>query len=209
MDHLYITLSGRGESLLEERKSTFLGYATPIENEQQALDFINEIRHKHADARHNVYAYVLDKNNIVRYSDDGEPQGTAGIPVLEVLRKNGIKNAAIVVTRYFGGILLGTGGLVRAYSACAKLAVDDAGILNLEPFEQLSFSVDYSLYQKVQNEFDKFDLIVDEVSFLEKVNVKLAIKAEAADRFCERIREFSAGRVEVARNGARFDCLKK
>lgn len=209
MEQIYITLSGRGESLLEERKSTFLGYAGPVDNEQEAIDFINEIRHKHADARHNVYAYVLDKNNIVRYSDDGEPQGTAGIPVLEVLRKNGIKNAVIVVTRYFGGILLGTGGLVRAYSACAKLAVDDAGILELEPFEQLYFSVDYSLYQKVQYEMDKFDLIVDEVVFLEKVNVKLAIKAEQANRFCERIREFSAGRVEVTRDGMRFDCLRK
>ena len=209
MEQIYITLSGRGESLLDERKSTFLGYAMPVDNEQQAIDFINEIRHKHADARHNVYAYVIDKNNIVRYSDDGEPQGTAGIPVLEVLRKNGIKNAVIVVTRYFGGILLGTGGLVRAYSACAKLAVDDAGILELEPFEQLCFGVDYSLYQKVQYEMDKFDLIVDEVTFLEKVNVRLAIKAEQADRFCERIREFSAGRVEVLRDGVRFDCLKK
>ena len=208
MEQICITLSGMGESLLEERKSTFLGYAMPVENEQQAIDFINEIRHKHADARHNVYAYVLDKNNIVRYSDDGEPQGTAGIPVLEVLRKNGIKNAVIVVTRYFGGILLGTGGLVRAYSACAKLAVDEAGILELEPFEQLSFSVDYSLYQKVQYEMDRFDLIVDEVTFLEKVNVRLAIKAEQADRFCERIREFSAGRVEVLRDGMRFDCIK-
>ena len=209
MENLYITLSGRGESLLEERKSTFLGYACPVSNEQEALDFINEIRHKHADARHNVYAYILDKNNIVRYSDDGEPQGTAGIPVLEVLKKSGVKNVAVVVTRYFGGILLGTGGLVRAYSACAKLALDDAGILELEPFEQLSFEVDYSLYQKVQNEFDKFELIVDEVTFLEKVGLKLAIKAALADRFCERIREFSAGRVEVKRGDMRFDCLKK
>lgn len=209
MENLYITLLGMGESLLEERKSTFLGYAKPIDNEQEAIEFINEIRHKHADARHNVYAYVLDKNNIVRYSDDGEPQGTAGIPVLEVLRKNGIKNAVVVVTRYFGGILLGTGGLERAYSACAKLAVDEAGILTLEPFEQLVFDVDYSLYQKVQYEMDKFEIILDEVAFMEKVNVKLAIKAEQADRFCERIREFSAGRVEVAHDGMRFDCLKK
>jgi len=209
MDQLHITLSGRGESLLEERKSTFLGYAMPVDNEQEAIDFINEIRHKHADARHNVYAYVIEKNNTVRYSDDGEPQGTAGIPVLEVLKKNGIKNAVIVVTRYFGGILLGTGGLVRAYSACAKLAVDEAGILELEPFAQLSFGVDYSLYQKVQYEMDKFDIIVDEVTFLENVNVKLAIKQAQAERFCERIREFSAGRVEVLHDGARFDCLKK
>jgi len=209
MDQLHITLSGRGESLLEERKSTFLGYAMPVDNEQEAIDFINEIRHKHADARHNVYAYVIEKNNTVRYSDDGEPQGTAGIPVLEVLKKNGIKNAVIVVTRYFGGILLGTGGLVRAYSACAKLAVDEAGILELEPFAQLSFGVDYSLYQKVQYEMDKFDIIVDEVTFLENVNVKLAIKQAQAERFCERIREFSAGRVEVLRDGVRFDCLKK
>lgn len=209
MDQLYITVCGRGESLLEERKSTFLGYVSPVENEQQALDFINEIRHKHADARHNVYAYVLDKNNIVRYSDDGEPQGTAGIPVLEVLKKSGVKNVAVVVTRYFGGILLGTGGLVRAYSATAKLALDDAGILALEPFEQLSFSVDYSLYQKVQYEFDKFELIVDGVDFLEKVCIRLAIKAEQSQRFCERIREFSAGRVEVVSEGMRYDCIKK
>ena len=155
-----------------------------------------------------MYAYILDKNNIVRYSDDGEPQGTAGIPVLEVLKKSGVKNVVMVVTRYFGGILLGTGGLVRAYSACAKLALDDAGILELEPFEPLSFEVDYSLYQKVQYEFEKFELIVDEVTYLEKVAIKVAIKVNSADRFCERISEFSAGRVEVLRNGVRFDCIK-
>lgn len=208
MEELYITLSGRGESLLEEKKSTFLGYAIPVENEQQALDFIAEIRHKHADARHNVYAYIIDKNNIARYSDDGEPQGTGGIPVLEVLKKNGIKNAAIVVTRYFGGILLGTGGLIRAYSGCAKMAIDEAGILCLEPFDQLSFCVDYSLYQKVQYELDKFDLIVDSTEFLEQVNIKIAIKEAQTERFAQRIREFSAGRTEVSFDGKRYDCIR-
>ena len=124
-------------------------------------------------------------------------------------RKSGIKNAVVVVTRYFGGILLGTGGLVRAYSACAKLALDDAGILCLEPFEQMSFSVDYSLYQKVQYEFDKFDMIVDSTEFLEKVNLKIAIKEEQAQRFAQRLQEFSAGKVTVSFDGTRYDCIKK
>ena len=127
----YVTIGKEGSATLVEKKSEFIGYAAHVENESEALDFIAKIKHRHSDARHNVYAYVLKKNNIMRYSDDGEPQGTAGMPVLDVIRKTGFTDAVIVVTRYFGGILLGTGGLVRAYSASAKLAVEDAGILDL------------------------------------------------------------------------------
>ena len=123
-----VTLLKSGSATLVEKKSEFIGYACPVKDEDEAIEFVKSIKKKHSDARHNVYAYMIGQN-IARYSDDGEPQGTGGIPVLDVIRKSGFTDAVIVVTRYFGGILLGAGGLVRAYSAAAKMAVDDAGIV--------------------------------------------------------------------------------
>ena len=119
-ENLYTTLGGEGFFEIVIDKSTFLGYAKRVTAEADAVEFINKIKKKHSDARHNVYAYVLKDTNTTRYSDDGEPAGTAGMPVLDVIRKTGFTDAVIVVTRYFGGILLGKGGLVRAYTSAAK-----------------------------------------------------------------------------------------
>ena len=121
----YTTILDRAEDEFVERKSRFIGAIAPVETEEEALDFIAQIKHQHRDATHNTYAYVL-KNGVKRYSDDGEPQGTAGVPMLDCLEKEGLVDVAVVVTRYFGGILLGAGGLVRAYSHGAKIAVDAA-----------------------------------------------------------------------------------
>lgn len=117
----YTTLAGYGEDEFVEKRSRFIGYAAPVSTEAEAVAFVNSIRERHREATHNVYAYILREGQIKRYSDDGEPQGTAGIPVLDVLQKAGIVDAVVVVTRYFGGTLLGAGGLVRAYTEGAAI----------------------------------------------------------------------------------------
>ena len=198
---LYVTLKGRGSATLIEKKSEFIGYASHVENEQEAIDFINEIRRKHSDARHNVYAYVIKNNNIMRYSDDGEPQGTAGMPVLDVIRKSGFTDAVIVVTRYFGGVLLGTGGLVRAYSAAAKLAAEQAQIVEYELFDLISFECDYQLYPKIQNELTKIPAKVESTDFAENVKITLSLPQEFTEAFSQRLCEISAGRIAVKKQG--------
>ena len=126
-EKLYITIKGRAEARFEEKKSVFIGYASHVESEEEALSFVKEIKEKHKDATHNCYGYVMKNGILCRYSDDGEPQGTAGKPILDMLKKSGVDDVCVVVTRYFGGTLLGTGGLVHAYSLGAKMAVEAAG----------------------------------------------------------------------------------
>ena len=196
-NELYVTLKQEGSATLVEKKSEFIGYATHVENEQEALDFIARIKHKHSDARHNVYAYVLKNNNIMRYSDDGEPQGTAGMPVLDVIRKSGFTDAVIVVTRYFGGILLGTGGLVRAYSAAAKLAVREAQIVEYELFDVVSFVCDYQQYPKIQNELSKIPAKTESVDFAASVTVRLSLPKEFTFGLGERLSEMSSGKIKL------------
>jgi uncharacterized YigZ family protein len=149
---VYKTVSERSESLLIEKKSKFIANVMPVDNEADALAFLAEIRSKYPDATHNVYAYVIDENNIFRYSDDGEPSGTAGMPVLDAIRKSGIVDAAVVVTRYFGGTLLGTGGLVHTYGASAKQGLIASKIVKRQLCDILSVKVDYTLLGKLQHE---------------------------------------------------------
>ena len=140
----YTTLKSAGEGRYEEKKSVFLGFARPLATEKEALDFIAEIKSAYPDARHHVYAYLLRENNLTRYSDDREPQGTAGLPTLDLLKKSGCTDAGIVVVRYFGGTLLGTGGLVRAYTAASKAALESAGIVTYRPFTECRVTVNYA-----------------------------------------------------------------
>ena len=202
---LYVTLGKEGESILEVKRSEFLGYANHVTSEAQARAFVDAIRKKHADARHNVYAYVIAENNIVRYSDDGEPQGTAGMPVLDILRKGGITDAVIVVTRYFGGTLLGTGGLVHAYSDTAKAAVEDAGLITLVPYDVFRLTVSYPLYQRLPVLLKGLPIITDSTEFAAEVTVSLAIKAGYADKMLTVIQEASAGKAVVENLGVRMD----
>ena len=202
---LYTTLGKEASSELTEKKSVFIGYARPVKTEQEAIDFIAKIRKKHSDARHNVYAYQLCGGGIARYSDDGEPQGTAGVPVLDVIKKSGADDCVVVVTRYFGGILLGTGGLVRAYSAAAKLAIDAAEVVTYESYREFELGCDYSAYQKIDAELPKFGIITDSVEFGEVITLKLAIKAGLYDEFSARLSEMFAGRLAPKPTGERFD----
>lgn len=202
---LYTTLKGSGTASFIEKKSEFIGYASHVETERDALDFLASIRKKHSDATHNVYAYMIKEGNLTRFSDDGEPSGTAGMPVLDVMRKSGFTDAVIVVTRYFGGTLLGTGGLVRAYSAAAKAAAEQAVIVTYEAYTEFEFSCSYSDYEKLKNEFKAYPVIEDETVFSNTVKLRLAVKETSFDDFNKRLSELTAGSVKTTVTGSRYD----
>lgn len=193
----YKTLSQESKVEFVERKSIFLGYAANACTEAGALDFINTIRKTHSNATHNVYAYSLRENNTMRFSDDGEPQGTAGLPTLEILRKGEIVDAVIVVTRYFGGIMLGAGGLIRAYSAAAKLAVEAAQVRLMKLHKKYEATVDYSSYQKIIDEFEKQSVVVRNSSFAENVSIEYAIVTENAEQVNSKVQELTNGRANI------------
>jgi uncharacterized YigZ family protein len=202
---LYITIKGRAEARFEEKKSVFIGYACHVESEEEALSFVKEIKEKHRDATHNCYGYVMKGGILCRYSDDGEPQGTAGKPILDMLVKSGVDDVCVVVTRYFGGTLLGTGGLVHAYSLGAKMAVEAAGIVQFENYVVFKVTASYSDYQKISFELERCDAIVDSTDYADNVTVHFAVKEQLADGISRKITEITSGKNEATRLGMRFD----
>lgn len=202
---LYTTIAGEGQAECEDRKSVFIGHAMPVKSEEDAVRYIKNIRHKYSDARHNVHAFMIGNGTVSRSNDDGEPSGSAGVPVLEVIRKSGITDVCIVVTRYFGGILLGTGGLVRAYSAAAKAAIENAGIVTYEQYTVMRLDCGYSEYQKISNELARVGAIIDSTDFDAAVTVVFAVKSGVADGICNVIRELSAGKTIPEKISVRFD----
>ncbi|NLN55134.1 MAG: YigZ family protein [Clostridiales bacterium] len=180
-----------------ERKSVFYSTASPVFTEEEAIDLINSVKKKYSDATHNVYAYIIRENNISRYSDDGEPHGTAGIPVLDMLRKEGLTNVAVVVTRYFGGILLGTGGLVRAYTASAKLALDKGGIVFWLPHGCLKVNASYGDYQRLAYLFKTEGVIVKDIEYTDTVRAECLTEEQKLDRIIGLIPETTGGRAEI------------
>ena len=201
----YTTLLKEGTATLVEKRSEFIGYAKPVDSEEEAAAFVASIKKKHADARHNVFAYVLRGGAMKRYSDDGEPQGSAGIPVLDVIRKSEVEDVCIVVTRYFGGILLGTGGLVRAYSHTAKLALDAANIVTYEKYTEMSLVCSYSDYQKLISVLEGFGAVIDGTDFSDEVRLRYAVKEVLCDASTKKICEITAGRIVPIQTGGRFD----
>ena len=189
-----VTLAKEAHAEMEERKSIFIGHAKPVTSEEEARAFIEEIRHQYADATHNVYAYLLNGGAIARYSDDGEPHGTSGVPTLNVLKMSGAMDMVVVVTRYFGGILLGAGGLVRAYSAAARLAIDEAGLAVFEPWNIVGFTCSYSDYQKITAGLPKTGAVEEDAQFGEDVMVTAAIKVEDTGALMTYISETTGGR---------------
>lgn len=168
----YFTIKDEVSSRFEEKKSVFIGHVKRVYTEDEAKAFVNKIRNNHKEARHNVYAYIIGQNmGIQRYSDDGEPQGTGGIPVLEVIKKNEITDVAIVVTRYFGGILLGKGGLVRAYSKGAAMAVNDGGIVEKVKGVVSDIVIDYDMLGKVQYLFEQKLWYIENIDYTDKVKL--------------------------------------
>ena len=196
MDIKYRTIHSFGSDEIIINKSKFIGYAKPISNEEEAISFINEIKTKHRDATHNVYAYVYgDNNNIQRYSDDGEPNGTAGVPVLEVIKKEDLRNVVVVVTRYFGGIKLGAGGLVRAYTKGAKIGLDAGIIVDKILFKRVKVRIDYTLYGKVENELLMLEYLIDEVIYDDAVNLVILCEADKINGLINLITELTSSRM--------------
>ena len=192
---IYKTIQKEAFGEFVERHSRFIGYAKPVETEDDAISFINKIKTKHWDAKHNVYAYSLLKGSIMRYSDDGEPHGTAGVPVLDILKKNEVTNIVIVVTRYFGGILLGTGGLVRAYSNAAKLALDSAVVINMVSCFRAQLFCDYSLYGKISSILAELGAKIEESEFLGNVKIIFYIEKKKLNILNDKLNEVSSGEI--------------
>lgn len=193
----YKTINGSSEASFIEKKSEFIGYLRHTATEQEALDFIAEIRAKHRKATHNCYAYILRDNNISRHSDDGEPGGTAGVPIYEVLRKEGLTDVTCVVTRYFGGILLGAGGLVRAYTEGAKLAVDEAEIKDMETADRLVLTLAYTLYGKIGRILTEFDVRTESEDFGADVKITLYIREKDTEDFTAKLIDLCNGSIIV------------
>ena len=193
----YKTIARPCEAKFIEKKSEFIGYLCPVQTEEQAIAFIEEIRAMHRKATHNCYAYILRENNAARHSDDGEPGGTAGVPIYEVLRKEGLTDVCCVVTRYFGGIMLGAGGLVRAYTKGAKDAVDAAQIKCMAAAEQLLVTVDYGLYGRLAQVFLDLDARVENEEFADNVKITLYIREESSQKLREKLIDTCNGNVSV------------
>ena len=194
MDNVYRTIHRYGEDEIVINKSRFIGYAMPIGSEDEALDFIDKIKSKHRDATHNVYAYVFGEySNVQRFSDDGEPSGTAGIPVLEVIKKEDLRNVVVVVTRYFGGIKLGTGGLIRAYTKGAKIGLEAGIIIDKVLHTKLKVRIDYTIYGTMENYLMTNGYLVDGVVYDDAVNIYVYIKFSEIDNFKKTVADITSG----------------
>ena len=190
----YKTVGGESHDTIYEKKSEFIGYISHAETEADAIAFLNSIRKKHYDATHHCYAYNIKSEKIERQSDDGEPQKTAGMPILEVLRHSGLEDVIIVVVRYFGGTLLGTGGLVRAYTRSAQAAVASAEILSYSLCVDLSIDVDYSLYDKLMNIYQNHGAKILDTQFTDKVSIKARMISGTENDLVNRIEVLTKGR---------------
>ena len=205
MEEFYIP-AGPGEAEFTEKRSRFLGHVRPVENEEQARDFIAAMKKEYYDARHNCWCYIL-RGGPERYSDDGEPQGTAGIPMLEVFRKEGMCNLVCVVTRYFGGVLLGAGGLLRAYTRSAKDALDAAGISVVAGSVKKQLPCSYARFERVKLETEAFGGVVAGTDYGSDILLTALLPEERAAAFLDRIRDATAGAVEGTIGGERFQAV--
>ncbi len=193
----YKTIKERTQAKFFEKNSEFIAYLSPVRNNDEAVSFINEIRSTHRKATHNVYAYIIQEENISRHSDDGEPQGTAGIPVLEILSKKELTNICCVVTRYFGGIMLGAGGLVRAYSNAAKIAVDSSIILNMCSCYNLSLVLDYNLYGKISYILPQYKIKELSSTFEDIVTINILVLKEEYEILSQNLIEATNGKIQI------------
>lgn len=193
----YFTVSEFAKNSFIEKRSEFIGYISPVSTNEEAVNFISGIKAEHRKAKHNVYAYILRHDNISRYSDDGEPQGTAGMPVLEVLKKRGLTDVCVVVTRYFGGILLGGGGLVRAYSHAASLACDVARIMNMCLCHRIRITADYAIYGKISYILPEYEVITVNSDFGTNVTLEILVLSERLSALKAKLIEITNGTADI------------
>ena len=201
----YVTVRKHSSFEYEDRKSVFIGEACPVSDESGALEFIERVKKHYPDAKHHVYAYVLRDNSIMRFSDDKEPQGTAGMPVLDVIRKNGCTDTAIVVTRYFGGTLLGTGGLVRAYTAAALGALNSSEIITYDLHTEMNIETGYSDFQKLGPVLSEFNFRTNDVRYTDRVVISGTVLSKNRDVLCEKMLQITSGRTVIKTISEKFD----
>ena len=199
----YLVPTGYGEDEFTEKKSQFIGRIWLVETEEEALARIQEMKKQHYDATHNCWAYII-KDGAVRFSDDGEPGGTAGMPMLQVLQREGLHNVVCVVTRYFGGILLGAGGLVRAYTKGAKIAVDAAGKSMKRVWTVLYVPCPYTYYERVKLEVAAFGGIIRSTDFGSEVELEILLPEAQAQPFTDRLTDMSAAAIETMVTGQEY-----
>ncbi len=180
-----------------EKKSRFIANLAPAKDENEAKKHIEMIKNRFSDATHNVYAYYIDYGTYARYSDDGEPQGTAGMPTLNALKMSGLTDICVVVTRYFGGILLGAGGLVRAYSGAARAAIESCQRVIYNPYTIVSTSLGYSEYQKFEKKLDTLGGMIEEREFGQNVLLRISVPEESVERLSDEIRDLTSGSSSV------------
>ena len=198
----YKTVLRASETEFYEKKSRFIGRCFPVKTEEEAMARLAEVRKEHYDATHNCWAYALSDGS-QRFSDDGEPGGTAGMPIMDTLMRRGIKDALIVVTRYFGGILLGSGGLVRAYSKSASDVLSGAGLGLMTPCRVLEFTVDYPRYGGIEG-FVKSNSTVESIDFLENVRFRVTVAEASAEGFIKELTERTDGRAVPVFAGEKY-----
>lgn len=201
----YSTIKAFASDTFIERKSEFIGFISPVKTNDEAIEFINKIRSEHRKATHNVYAYILRNDNTSRYSDDGEPQGTAGLPVLDVLQKENLTDVCVVVTRYFGGILLGGGGLVRAYSHSAKIAIDAAERMIMCVSYPVEITSNYNLYGKINYILPEFEVKITDTVFDENVTIKMLVKKDFVDSLNKKIIDVTNGQAFFVKGDETFE----
>lgn len=206
----YLVPSQHGEAEYTEKRSRFIGQVWPVESENEARELIAEIKANYYDARHNCWCYIIRNGSnaldadVVRYADDGEPQGTAGQPMLEVFRRGGIENVLCIVTRYFGGILLGAGGLTRAYGHTAKLALDNAGVSEMRLWTCLDIKIPYSLFERIKNEIETSGGMTETVAYGADVTVSALFPEKVVTSFTKRLTDMTSGTITAIVSGEKY-----
>jgi uncharacterized YigZ family protein len=201
----YLTLASAADAEYTVNKSRFIAHAAPVESAAAANAFIDAVRAAYPDATHNVFAFQVRSPEYARYSDDGEPSGTSGMPVLQVLKGRELTDSILVVTRYFGGILLGTGGLVRAYSHAAALGVEAAGIVRMSLCSAMTCACPYGFYERMLKLIDRHGGVVEDTAFEESVKLTFRLPAETEQPFLAALTDLSSGSVTAQKTGEKYD----
>lgn len=209
MSESYLTAAREGRGIYEEKKSIFYSYISPIETEEEALEFIELVRLERDNMRHVCYAYINRTGNVVRFSDDGEPQGTAGMPILEVLRREELVGVVCAVARFFGGVLLGAGGLVRAYGKAAKLALDDSGKAEFVKYGVFNLSFDYTYLSKIRHELAGMKIPEEGCEFGERVTLTLFATPDEEVKIREKLADITSGKAIFEKNSEKYAPARK
>ncbi|MFS0559830.1 YigZ family protein [Terribacillus sp. 179-K 1B1 HS] len=201
----YFTVKTEGSHEIVIQKSRFIGHVKRVETEEDAIAFIQKIKKEHKDATHNCSAYMIGEHDLIqKASDDGEPSGTAGVPILEVLKKKGLKDTAVVVTRYFGGIKLGAGGLIRAYSGSASQSIDEIGVVKRQLMQLAEIHIDYTLLGKVENELRQSPYTLRTIDYADRVVLHVAMQSGKEEEFQSYVTDMTNAQAEISFGGQEY-----